>query len=46
MGVDTQKLRMDMGEHGGKMDIVYAVDVDNIILGKNIFRINVKEVKA
>lgn len=46
MGVDTQKLRTDMGEHGGKMDIVYSVDVDSLILGKNVFSINVKEVKA
>jgi uncharacterized beta-barrel protein YwiB (DUF1934 family) len=45
MGVDTQKLRTDMGEHGGKMDIIYSVDVDNIILGRNIFSINVKEVQ-
>lgn len=44
MGVDTQKLRTNMSEHGGKMDIVYSVDVDNITLGKNIFSINVKEV--
>ncbi len=44
MGVDTQKLRTNMSEHGGKMDIVYSVDVDNIPLGKNIFSINVKEV--
>ncbi len=46
MGVDTQKLKTDMGEHGGKMDIVYSVDVDNIILGKNVFSIKVKEVQA
>lgn len=46
MGVDTRKLHTNMGEHGGKMDIVYSVDVDNLILGKNMFSINVKEVKA
>ena len=43
MGVDTQRLRTELGEHGGRMDIVYSVDVDNVLLGKNTFRIDLRE---
>jgi len=46
MGVDTQQLRTETDEHGGRMDIVYNVDVDNVPLGKNIFRIDWKEVEG
>ena len=44
MGVSTQKLSSEMDEHGGVMDLFYSVDVDNILLGKNVFRICVKEI--
>ena len=45
MGVDTKSLKTHADEHGMKMDIVYSVDVDNIVLGRNVFKINVKEIK-
>ena len=44
MGVDTQRLRTRADEHGGEMDIIYAVDIDNVPLGKNTFRIDWKEI--
>ena len=44
MGVDTQQLRTETDEHGGQLDIVYSVDVDNVLLGKNTFRIDWKEI--
>ena len=44
MGVDTQQLRTETGEHGGRLDIVYSVDVDNVPLGRNTFRSDWKEV--
>ena len=43
MGVDTQQLRTETDEHGGQLDIVYSVDVDNVLLGQNTFRIDWKE---
>lgn len=43
MGVDTQQLRTETDEHGGQLDIVYSVDVDNVLLGRNTFRIDWKE---
>lgn len=46
MGVDTQQLRTETGEHGGRLDIVYSVDVDNVPLGRNTFRIDWKEVEG
>lgn len=44
MGVDTQRLTTRADEHGGEMDIIYAVDIDNVPLGKNTFRIDWKEI--
>ena len=44
MGVDTQRLTTHADEHGGQMDIIYAVDIDNVPLGKNTFRIDWKEI--
>ena len=44
MGVDTQRLTADLDEHGGRMDIIYAVDIDSVPLGKNTFRIDWKEI--
>lgn len=44
MGVDTQRLSTRADEHGGQMDIIYAVDIDNVPLEKNTFRIDWKEV--
>ena len=44
MGVDTQRLSTRADEHGGEMDIIYAVDIDNVPLGKNTFRIGWKEI--
>lgn len=45
MGVDTKSLKTETDEHGVKMDIIYSVDVDNIVLGKNVFKIDVREIK-
>ena len=44
MGIDTQKLRTELDEHGGRMDIVYSVDCDSVLIGKNTFRIDWKEI--
>ena len=44
MGIRTQQLKTSLGEHGGSMDIVYTVDMNEVPLGKNVFQIDVKEV--
>ncbi len=43
MGVNTNRIRCNMGEHGGQMEIDYSVDVDHTIIGRNRFFISVKE---
>lgn len=45
MGVNTHKVTHQMGEHGGEMEIDYVVDFDHTVVGRNNFKISVKEVK-
>ena len=44
MGIRTQRLKTNLDEHGGSMDITYTVDMNEVPLGKNVFQIDVKEV--
>ena len=44
MGIRTHRLKPDLGEHGGRMDIIYTVDMNEVPLGRNVFQIDVKEV--
>lgn len=43
MGLDTHHIRNNMGPGGGEMEIDYVVDFDHAMVGRNKFRINVKE---
>jgi len=43
MGVDTSRIRTSLGEHGGYMEVDYTVDVDHSVVGRNQFKIQVKE---
>ncbi len=43
MGLDTHKIHSTMGPRGGDMEIDYIVDFDHTMVGRNKFRINVKE---
>lgn len=43
MGVDTHRIHSLLGEHGGYMEIDYVIDFENTIVGRNQFRINVRE---
>ena len=43
LGVNTHRLKTVFGEHGGDMELEYALDIDNMRLGINAFKINVKE---
>jgi uncharacterized beta-barrel protein YwiB (DUF1934 family) len=42
MGVDTREVKLGLNEHGGNIELSYAVDMDNIKLGENTFRINIR----
>ncbi|NLT13334.1 MAG: DUF1934 domain-containing protein [Clostridiales bacterium] len=42
MGIDTQSIKQELNEDGGNLEIHYAIDVDNIVMSRNSFKINVK----
>ena len=43
MGLDTHSIRSTLGERGGDLEIDYVVDFDHAVVGRNSFKINVKE---
>ncbi len=45
MGVNTSRVSIDLNEHGGSMEIDYLVDVQQSVIGHNMFMINVREQK-
>lgn len=42
MGVDTQSITRQLDENGGDLEIHYVIDVDNVVMSRNSFKINVK----
>lgn len=42
MGIDTQSITKKLDENGGDLEIHYVIDVDNVALSRNSFKINVK----
>lgn len=43
MGVDTHALKASMGEHGGDLELDYDINFEHSFVGRNQFKINVKE---
>ena len=43
IGVNTRRLLADLNDHGGDIEIDYAIEVDHAIAGRSIFQIRVKE---
>ena len=43
MGVRTHKIMNSLGEHGGEIEIDYVLDFDYVTVGRNKFKINVRE---
>lgn len=43
MGVNTSFVLAEFDEHGGNMEIDYMVDVQQSMVGRNMFKINVRE---
>lgn len=43
MGVDTRRIDMSLGEHGGSLELDYNIDFNHTPMGRNKFKINVKE---
>ena len=42
MGIDTQSIAQNMDENGGNLEIHYVIDVDNVYMSRNSFKISVK----
>ena len=43
VGVNTRRMRCRMGEHGGNIEIDYAIEIDHAVAGQNQFQIDVRE---
>jgi uncharacterized beta-barrel protein YwiB (DUF1934 family) len=43
IGVNTQKAWADIGQDGGNMELRYVVEIENTVVGKNTFRIQVRD---
>ena len=43
VGVNTRRMRSTLGEAGGDLEIDYAIEIDNLVAGQNLFRMNVKK---
>ena len=41
--IQTSRLRHNMTERGGVMDIRYSIAVEHVVTGRNVFRIRVRE---
>ena len=46
IGVNTRRMRSSLGEHGGDIEIDYAIEIDHALAGQNLFQINVREKKG
>lgn len=43
IGVNTRRMRSTVGDKGGDLEIDYAIEIDNLLAGQNLFRMNVKK---
>ena len=46
IGINTRRMRSTLSESGGDLEIDYAIEIDNLIAGQNLFRMNVKKSPA
>ena len=42
VGINTRRMKNTVGEDGGDLEIDYAVEIDNLLAGQNLFRMSVK----
>lgn len=43
IGVNTRRMRSTVSDKGGDLEIDYAIEIDNLLAGQNLFRMNVKK---
>ena len=46
IGVNTRRMRSTVDEGGGELEIDYALEIDNLVAGHNLFRMNVRKQPA
>ena len=42
MGIDTLSITKDMNDDGGNIEIRYDIEVDNVAVSRNLFKIDIK----
>ena len=42
MGIDTHHIHKNMDDEGGSLEIQYVIDVDNMVVSRNLFKIDIK----
>jgi len=42
MGIDTHSIKKNMCDDGGSLEIRYDIEVDNVSVSQNLFKINIK----
>ena len=43
VGINTRKMRANLDERGGEIEIDYAIEIDHAVAGENMFHIDVRE---
>ena len=43
VGINTRRVRNTIGESGGDLEIDYAIEIDNLVTGRNHFYMNVRK---
>lgn len=43
VGILTRRMRSTLGESGGDLEIDYSIEIDHLLAGQNLFRMNVKK---
>ena len=42
VGINTRRMKNTVGEDGGDLEIDYAVEIDNLLAGQNLYHMSVK----
>jgi len=42
LGIDTHSIKTNMSDDGGNLEIRYDIEVDNVAVSQNLFKINVR----
>ena len=42
LGIDTHSITKNMGDDGGNLEIRYDIEVDNVAVSQNVFKINIR----